>query len=181
MKSSDLNLEPGVTFDWDIDEIMTRQSCDVEQWKMSTCTKCGATNWDGWGWYLDGEYLDHPLDLGRDHSCFDFAEDGSLSEAWEGCLESKRADDQYPDIVDSIRAFGFIRPLTARINHEGILEFGDGHHRLAAAIDLGMSTVPVRVYRDWYIAADSGGWFMDREPEIDDEEFKLSIMTVGMR
>lgn len=159
MKSSDLNLEPGVTFDWDIDEILTRQSCDVGGYACEICTICGATNYDGWGWYRDGEYLDH-RDGNPGHSCFEYAEEAPIQDAWDACLEAKRRDDHYPDIVDSIRAFGFIRPLTARLVGSN-LEFGDGHHRLAAAIDLGLTTVPIMVFRGWAVAQDSGSWYAD--------------------
>jgi hypothetical protein len=160
MKSSDLNLEPGVIFDWDIDEILTRQSCDVGGYSCIVCTKCGATNFDSWGWYRDGEFLDHRDDATLDHSCYDHADDAPIQDAWDACLETKRQDDHYPDIVDSIRAFGFIRPLTARLVDSN-LEFGDGHHRLAAAIDLGLTTVPVKVFRDWAVAKDSGSWYTE--------------------
>jgi len=103
----------GTEFDWDIAEIMERDSCDV---------------------------------------CSDYGDD------WEIALDGKRMDSNYEDVLTSIKRWGFLRPLTAYVGTDGLLHFGDGHHRLAAAIDLGMTTVPVRVYEDTHIAEDSGEW-----------------------
>ena len=76
-------------------------------------------------------------------------------------------------MVDSIQEHGFVRPLTSR--HDGQeLRLADGHHRLAAAIDLGMTTVPVKVYIAtgwcWPIANDSGSWYRGDPIPTDIEE-----------
>lgn len=79
-------------------------------------------------------------------------------------LEEKRQDEQYSDIVASIRAYGFVRPLTARVNTDTIhgYMFGDGHHRLAAAIDLGYTHVPLQIVDSTrMIGYDSGEWTLD--------------------
>ena len=68
-----------------------------------------------------------------------------------------------------LRSAGFVRPLTAGINrYTQELTFGDGHHRLAAAMELRMETVPVLVAHDNHIAEDSGSWRLgDPVPEFD--------------
>lgn len=58
-------------------------------------------------------------------------------------LDNARDDQRYLDVRDSISASGFIDALVA--TDTCILV--DGHHRLAAAIDLGYDTVPVRLTR----------------------------------
>lgn len=76
-------------------------------------------------------------------------------------LEEKREDEHYPDVVESIRTQGFMRPLTARVNPATLhgYTFGDGHHRLAAAIDLGYTHVPLQIVDSLrMIGRDSGNW-----------------------
>lgn len=102
--------EIGTVFDWDIEEILKGDSCDL-------------------GIYGDWEYM----------------------------ITCKRGDEHYNDVLESIRRWGFVRPLTAY--HDGDkLSFGDGHHRLAAAMELGMTTVPVEVFKWATISEDSGEW-----------------------
>lgn len=94
---------------------------------------------------------------------------------WDRLLEDKRADSHYEDVRLSIEERGFVRPLTALIREGGQdFSFGDGHHRLAAAIDLGLTMVPLEAfnadgpgYFGGAIANDSGDWnsFDDPIPE----------------
>ncbi|QOP64875.1 ParB-like nuclease domain protein [Microbacterium phage Avocadoman] len=89
---------------------------------------------------------------------------------WDELLREKRADRHYPDVVKSIREYGFLRPLNASIG-DGELMLSDGHHRIAAAIDLGLECVPVYVAAFHVIADDSGSW-RDGEPiELDPTNF----------
>ena len=99
--------------------------------------------------------------------------------SWDAMLESKRQDSHYPDVVESLRQDGFIRPLTADVRaHE--LRLSDGHHRIAAAIDLGMEAVPVLITGTPLISEDSGSWQLgysvDPEVELpywyDEEEYR---------
>lgn len=81
---------------------------------------------------------------------------------WSVVLDHKRDDEYYPDVVESLREFGFIRPVTIEISsdRDNRFVYGDGHHRLAAAIDLGWHHVLVQVAgtRVSAIAVDSGDW-----------------------
>ena len=78
-------------------------------------------------------------------------------------LDCKRADADYCYVVDSVRELGYVKPITCRpeMVHPGErLAMGDGHHRLAAAIDLGIKEIPVMFYRNAYecITFDHGWW-----------------------
>lgn len=83
--------------------------------------------------------------------------DSDNYDSWDDMLECKRADTQYPWIVESLKTNGFVRPLNATTCW-GQLQLSDGHHRVAAAIDMGMDTVPVYVAEDDIISSDSGLW-----------------------
>ena len=52
-------------------------------------------------------------------------------------LSKKRRDGEYPDLLDSIRLHGISRPILIK---NGIV--CNGHHRIAAAQDLGISEIP---------------------------------------
>lgn len=89
---------------------------------------------------------------------------------WEGTFREKREDEWYDDVVASIRDYGFLRPVTARVigkndgdllahYPEGTIRFNDGHHRLLAAIDLRLTHIPVEFYRgQWGISGDCYSW-----------------------
>lgn len=85
----------------------------------------------------------------------------------EETLDEKREDYHYDDIVESIRTRGFWRPLTGTRDHSGYMKLGDGHHRFAASVDLGLDSVPVQIHRyksgiSWdIISSDSGDWQAD--------------------
>ena len=66
-------------------------------------------------------------------------------EQWELLLRQKREDEQYRDIVWSLERLGFVRNVTFQVRDDGSVErMGDGHHRIAAALELGIPTVPFR-------------------------------------
>lgn len=58
-------------------------------------------------------------------------------------LNRVRKDEQYAGILDSIREHGIQRPIfgSAFARPHDVID--DGHHRVAAAVDLGLSHVPV--------------------------------------
>jgi hypothetical protein len=143
-----LTLPPyDVEFDWDIAEIQSRWS---------------------------GNVLDH-------HSRTDEYE-VSLAEAWEWERDECRSDAHYPDVVLALQTYGFVRPLTAYMvdqpghpSRERMVGLCDGHHRLFAAIELGLERVPVVMPTPWsggprhpdrmrLVALDSGEWDGPPEP-----------------
>lgn len=81
---------------------------------------------------------------------------------WGHVLYHKMEDGQYPFIVESLERWGFRFPLTIQLSPEGGTHtWGDGHHRLAAAIELGLPTVSVKAWprftaRANLVRADSG-------------------------
>lgn len=82
---------------------------------------------------------------------------------WDDVLTEKRGDSHYQDVLTSIRERGWIRPVTVWLSndHPGEpYQFGDGHHRLAVAIDLGMEYIPVEAidYGGEPVSDDSGSW-----------------------
>lgn len=83
---------------------------------------------------------------------------------FEVTLEIKRSDEGYDRIVESLREHGFTVPCTVQIADRGYI-FGDGHHRLAAAIDLGIEYIPVQAcVLGKSIATDSGEWVWGGNP-----------------
>lgn len=87
----------------------------------------------------------------------------------------KRHDAHYPDVVRSIKELGFVRPLTCYDGkYDEPYTMGDGHHRLAAAIDLGLTKVLIQYSGDGLkISDDSGSWEYGNdipEPEYDRQE-----------
>lgn len=63
--------------------------------------------------------------------------EGQISTVRE-TLDLKRADPEYPDLLDSIRHHGIYLPVLAygRTLH-------NGGHRIAAAVDLGLTEIPI--------------------------------------
>ena len=108
-------IRPGNVIHWHVEDIMRHESIDMECY-----TGC---------FYADDKVLE-PEDEGF----------------FPALLNRKRQHYHYGDVVESLRSVGFVRPVTAYYDdYTGYLVFGDGHHRLAAAIDLGLSTVPVLI------------------------------------
>lgn len=79
---------------------------------------------------------------------------------WKRLLSNKRRDYCYDSVLTSLSEYGFVRPVTVSIDawDNTDYEYGDGHHRLAAAIDLGFTHVPVEAYSGYNISDDSGVW-----------------------
>lgn len=94
------------------------------------------------------------------------------ADSWEETLGYKREDFNYEDVKASIDEFGFLRPLTCAIEMDGEdYSFGDGHHRLAAAIDLGLTHVPIEAYADYaFVLNDSGDWMYGDEIPRENKE-----------
>jgi|SRR6185503_2513914 len=70
-------------------------------------------------------------------------------------LDHKRGDDHYPKLVETLKTEGWTKGVGCVSWINGVKVLSDGHHRLAAAIDLGQKYVPVR---SGLAEADSGSW-----------------------
>lgn len=74
---------------------------------------------------------------------------GTVREA----LEDKRSDPHYPEVVEALRIEGFTKGVRV---HPDARRVTDGHHRIAAAIELGWRYVPFEWAAD--CDEDSGEW-----------------------
>lgn len=161
MKIGDTVPEPGTTFDWDLDELVTRTSYDCDRYEETTkrCTKCGEL----WCYGYEYGFASNADRCDRARSC-DPADlrPATPAEAWAAMMVDKRNDDQYQDVVESIREHGFLAPLTATVR-DGVLRLVDGNHRVAAALELGLETVPVEVFEHVAVRMDSGEWALGDE------------------
>ena len=152
-------IRPGNVIHWHVEDILRHWSIDINYYAddLYYCCECDEyhNTEEQWDFECDSNNWD---EHGND-----------LHKLWEAMLSLKRRDGHYDDIVESLRSAGFVRPLTAGINrYTKELTFGDGHHRLAAAMELRMETVPVLVAHDNHIAEDSGSWRLgDPVPEFD--------------
>lgn len=84
------------------------------------------------------------------HSSVDGASKDSMM-SWTSLLTMKRTHRHYKNLRKSIERYGFTQPLTVIVHDEGEPDYWglqDGHHRLAIALDLGMTHVPVIVECD---------------------------------
>ena len=142
----------GTYFEWDISEILSRPSHDLYRYMEDfiVCSTCGA-------WFDDQGVF---ITFGDEDMC----EEGdcettsiTIGQAWDLLIGDKREDEHFEDVVDAIREEGFTIPLTA-YPRDGVLILCDGHHRLLAAQDLGMDTVPVIVRESFTVESDSGSW-----------------------
>lgn len=83
---------------------------------------------------------------------------GGLTEA---NLDKKRSDDGYEEMLNSVAVEGFYdpimihKPVAGDNSYTDSWTMGNGHHRLAIAIDLGFTHVPVTF--DAYFEWDSTG------------------------
>ena len=152
-------IRPGNVIHWHVEDILRHWSIDINYYAddLYYCCECDE-------YHNTEEQWDFECDSNNWHGLGD-----DLHKLWEAMLSLKRRDGHYDDIVESLRSAGFVRPLTAGINrYTKELTFGDGHHRLAAAMELRMETVPVLVAHDNHIAEDSGSWRLgDPVPEFD--------------
>jgi hypothetical protein len=93
----------------------------------------------------------------EEEDCEDCWKDVSLITVAD-LLDLKRDDDHYGDVVESLQVNGFLAPIGV---HPTERKLTDGHHRLAAALDLGFRFVPVRSQNG--CSRDSGGWSLGED------------------
>lgn len=87
----------------------------------------------------------------------------SYRQRWDNVLFLARGDEQYAPIKKEIARNGFLVPLAAKIS-TGHLVLCDGHHRIAAAIELDIVDVDVYVAAQEVdigdlVAMDSHTWY----------------------
>lgn len=61
---------------------------------------------------------------------------------WEEGLDWKRQDSHYPALLKDIETYGLRAPVCIEKDIENSLYLANGHHRIAALIDLGYTHVP---------------------------------------
>lgn len=69
-----------------------------------------------------------------------------------------------PKLAQDVKLNGFKEPIIIEVNPEtGFAVIGEGNHRLAVAVALGVDEIPVRVLRSKYLEPiqGKGGWFVD--------------------
>lgn len=90
------------------------------------------------------------------------------SDEYEDCLyvrdtlDHKRGSEHYPALLDAIRRDGMQLPININTWH-GAPHLTDGHHRVAAAVDLGMthliwSDLPLDVDGGLFTPTSRNGW-----------------------
>jgi hypothetical protein len=89
-----------------------------------------------------------------------------LKERWLMLLESKRLDEQYQGVKTSLEQVGFVVP-TSFYGEDDNLIHGNGHHRLAAAIELGYTHIPMVRVTD---TSEIMGPQWSEDLDIDDDE-----------
>jgi hypothetical protein len=89
---------------------------------------------DDWEWMEVSKLLDMP-------SC-DFG-----FEPLRQHKEMKRRDEHYARLVKDLHDQGFLSPVLVD-KYEGVDHLGNGHHRVVAAYDLGLTHVPVTRNQD---------------------------------
>jgi len=120
---------------WDIAEIMERETGDMASIRDGMECVDGCTT----------------------HYCY--GECASLEAVWDALLEARMEDPHYPLVVESIREHGFTVPVTAQVRDDGTVVLGDGHHRLAACLELGITEMPVVMAKQYsFISEDSFLW-----------------------
>lgn len=108
-----------------IEDILDRwSSVDAE---FSPCPECGSSDTGEMNYetdnmmYCRGCYVDYHLDF-------------------EMIFQSKREDAHYPFVLNSLKEYGWAMPLHMSATVPNRVT--DGHHRLAAAVELGLTHVP---------------------------------------
>jgi hypothetical protein len=77
-------------------------------------------------------------------------------------LEDKRYDEHFEELCRVLKAEGFTKPIRIHPEHKRVT---DGHHRIAAAMDLGWKFVPFGYFKS--CDEDSGSWGEEYEEDDD--------------
>ncbi|MGH3584871.1 MAG: ParB/Srx family N-terminal domain-containing protein [Pseudonocardia sp.] len=84
-------------------------------------------------------------------------------------LDVKRSSPHYQDLVADIRAHGFRAPVLIRTSAGGNRVLAEGHHRVTAAFDLGLDTVPFVTNADLFHRIDDMRWQLLSHDALTDE------------
>jgi len=135
-------------------------------------------------WSVDDVLAITSGDDDPDSAMMDMDDDGAIYEQWDHDLSGrdameqvlywKRKDDSYHELVESMSKHGVLSPIGIAEDEDGWM-LANGHHRLAAMIDLGYKEIPVLLADTWFDAWDSseemGGWgvLMPRPAQTDED------------
>ncbi|MER6602551.1 ParB N-terminal domain-containing protein [Streptomyces parvus] len=72
----------------------------------------------------------------------------------------KRTDTDYPQLREHIRQHGIRTPVLIEVTDSGYRRLLEGHHRIAAAVDLGIETIPVTTDEHLYRHIDEMSWLL---------------------
>lgn len=94
-----------------------------------------------------------------------------IATQWQNVLDIVRYDDRYYDIMDSVRTYGLVGPLRAKITQNDHVVLLDGHNRTGVSLDLALRDIPVYVGdKDAdphdLVAPDSHWWQKGQNPWI---------------
>lgn len=84
-------------------------------------------------------------------------------------LTVKRADADYPQLRENIRQHGIRTPVLIEVTDSGYRRLLEGHHRIAAAVDLGLGTVPVTTDERLYRHIDEMRWLLLSHDDLADD------------
>ncbi|MFE3484793.1 ParB N-terminal domain-containing protein [Streptomyces griseus] len=84
-------------------------------------------------------------------------------------LAVKRADADYPQLREHIRQHGIRTPVLIEVTDSGYRRLLEGHHRIAAAVDLGIETVPATTDERLYRHIDEMRWLLLSRDDLADD------------
>lgn len=95
----------------------------------------------------------------------------SIATQWQRVLEIVRYDDRYYDIMDSIKEYGLVGSLRAKVTQDDHVVLLDGHNRVGVALDMALREIPVYVGSldidpHDLVAPDSHWWQKGQNPWI---------------
>jgi ParB-like nuclease family protein len=90
--------------------------------------------------------------LSKVYSTADGYDVGDGPHEWFRLIGSKMQDRQTPAIIRAIQDNGFNVPICIEVYQDEYWKLGNGHHRLAIAILLGLDEIPVD-FSGWYTKA----------------------------
>ncbi|SCD37636.1 ParB-like nuclease domain-containing protein [Streptomyces sp. Termitarium-T10T-6] len=84
-------------------------------------------------------------------------------------LAVKRTEADYPQLREHIRRHGIRTPALIEVTDSGYRRLLEGHHRIAAAVDLGFETVPVTTDERLYRHIEEMRWLVLSHDDLADD------------